>query len=46
MKVDAALVTVLDAIAVFPRREPSSGPLTGIEPKTRALDVMSEIIGT
>ena len=29
-----------DAIAVLPRREPSSGPLTGIDPKTRALDVL------
>jgi len=27
---------VLDAIAVLPRRELSSGPLTGIDPKTRA----------
>ena len=35
----AALYIMLDAIAVLPRREPSSGPLTGIDPKTRALDV-------
>ena len=35
----AALHIMLDAIAVFARREPSSGPLTGIDPKTRALDV-------
>src|SRR5260370_9136288 len=40
LKVEAALVVVLDTIAVFPRREPSSGPLTGIDPKTRALDVL------
>jgi hypothetical protein len=31
---------MLDAIAVLPRRELSSGPLTGIDPKTRALDVL------
>ena len=40
LEVEAALVVVLDTIAVFPRREPSGGPLTGIDPKTRALDVL------
>ena len=36
----AALYIMLDAIAVFARSEPSGGPLTGIDPKTRALDVL------
>ena len=36
----AALHIMLDAIAVFARSEPSGGPLTGIDPKTRALDVL------
>jgi hypothetical protein len=40
LKVRPALVVVLDTIAVLLRREPSSGPLTGIDPKARALDVL------
>src|SRR5260370_25676106 len=40
LKFEPALVVVLDTVAVFPRRELSSGPLTGIDPKTRALDVL------
>ena len=35
-----ALHIVLDAIAVFPRRESGCRPLAGVDPKTRALDVL------
>src|SRR5258707_13848921 len=35
-----SLDVVAYVVAVLLRREPSSGPLTGIDPKTRALDVL------
>ena len=39
-KLEVAFVIVLDAIAVLLRREPSSGPLTGIDTQPRSLDVL------
>jgi hypothetical protein len=40
LEVDAASHIVLDAIAVFPRRESGCRPLAGIDTQPRTLDVL------